>query len=135
MRVMGHNALAILVAAIAIYAIEYVIFAVLMTAEQYQGFTGFSAEQAAAVGMSRMPFGIIMPLLTAIGLSLTIKWRNAPGLMGGVTTALLMAVLFGFSTSLYGYVYGAHTASYLPVNLAHFLVCWGAAGAILGAWK
>ena len=135
MRVMGHNVLAIIVAALAIYAIEYVIFAVLMTGEQYMAFTGFAQEQSDAIGMSRMPFGIVMPLLTAIGLSLAIKWRNAPGMMGGVMTALIMAVLFGFSTSLYSYVYGAHTESYLPVNLGHFLVCWGAAGAILGAWK
>lgn len=135
MRFMGHNALAIIVAALAIYGIEYVIFAMLMTGEQYMAFTGFTQEQADAVGMSRMPYGIVMPLLTAIGLSLVIKWRNAPGLMGGVTTALLMAVLFGFSTSLYAYVYGAHTEAYLPVNLGHFLVCWGAAGAVLGAWK
>ncbi len=135
MRVMGHNALAIIVAAIVIYAIEFVIFAMLISGEQYMSFTGFTQAQAEAIGQSRMPFGIIMPVLTAIGLSLAIKWRNAPGLMGGVTTALLMAVFFGFGTSLYGYVYGAHTEAYLPVNLAHFLVCWGAAGAVIGAWK
>jgi hypothetical protein len=134
MRVMGHNALAIFVAALVIYGIEFVIFAVLMTPEQYQTFTGITSEQASA-GMSRMPFGIVPPLLTAIGLSLAIKWRDAAGWMGGVTTALLMAVLFGFATSLYGYVYGPHTETYLPVNLGHFLVCWGAAGAVLGAWK
>jgi hypothetical protein len=132
MRFMGHNLLAILVAALVIYVIEFVIFALLIPGEQYMTLTGLMEGQG---DETRMPFGIIMPVLAAIGLSLVIKWRNPPGLMGGVTTALLMAVLFGFSTSLYGYVYGTHTASYLPINLGHFLVCWGAAGAILGAWK
>lgn len=134
MRIMGHNALAVIVAALAIYLIEYVIFGVMIPADRYMAMTGLTPEQSEA-GISRMPFGIVMPLLAAIGLSLAIKWRNTPGLMGGVTTALLMAVLFGFSTSLYGYVYGAHTEAYLPINLGHFLVCWGAAGAVLGAWK
>lgn len=135
MRIMGHNVFAIIVAALAIYGIEYVIFAMLIPGEQYMAMTGFSQQQADAIGMSRMPLGIVMPLLAAIGLSLAIKWRNAAGWMGGVTTALIMAVLFGFGTSLYSYVYGAHTESYLPINLGHFLVAWGAAGAILGAWK
>jgi hypothetical protein len=134
MRIMGHNALAILVAGLAIYAIEFVIFALLISPEQYVAFTGITAEQA-QMGASRMPFGIVPPLLTAIGLSLAIKWRNAAGWLGGAVTGLLMAVLFGFATSLYGYVYGPHQEAYLPVNLAHFLVCWAAAGAVLGAWK
>jgi hypothetical protein len=134
MRVMGHNVFAIIVAALAIYAIEFVIFAMLISAEQYMSFTGVTAEQVEG-GMARMPFGIIPPVLAAIGLSMVIKWRNAAGWMGGMTTALLMAVLFAFGTSLYGYVYGPHIEAYLPVNLAHFLVAWGVAGAILGAWK
>ncbi len=134
MRMMGHNVLAIAAAAIVIYLIEYVIFGVLISGDQYMAMTGLSAEQGAA-GMGRMPLGAIMPILTAIGLALVIKWRNAPGLMGGVTTALLMAVLFGFSTSLYSYVYGAHADAYLPINLGHFLVCYAAGGAIIGAWK
>lgn len=134
MRVMGHNALAILVAAIAIYLLEFVIFGVLIAPEQYEALTGLTPEQH-AVGLGRMPFGAIMPIMTAIGLSMAIKWRNAAGLVGGATTALLMAVLFGFGTSLYSYVYGGHAEAYLPINLAHFVVCWGAAGAILGVWK
>jgi len=134
MRVMGLNVLAIIVAALLIYGIEFVIFAMLISPEQYQAFTGITAEQVEA-GMSRMPFGIIPPLLAAVGLSLVIKWRDAVGMMGGVSTALLMAVVFAFGVSLYSFVYGPHVEAYLPVNLAHFLVSWGAAGAVLGAWK
>lgn len=134
MRVNGHNILAIVAAAILIYAIEFVIFAVLISPEQYMAFTGVSAEQVAS-GDARMPLGVLPPLMAAIGLSLAIKWHAAPGWMGGARTAILMAVLFAFGTSLYGYVYGPHTAAYLPVNLAHFIVCYGAAGAVLGAWK
>ncbi len=132
MRYQGHNVLAIAVAAIVIWLIEALIFAVLIPGDQYMAMTGMLEGQGDA---SRMPVGIIMPILTAIGLSLVIKWRNATGWMGGLATALWMAVLFAFSTSLYGYVYGTHTEQFLAVNLGHFLVCYAAAGAILGAWK
>ena len=132
MRMMGHNVLAIVLAAIVIYAIEFVIFGVLIPGDQYMAMTGLAEGQGDA---SRMPFGAIMPVLIAIGLALAIKWRNAPGLMGGVTTALMMAVLFGFSTGMYSYVYGANTAQFLLVDLGTGLVTYGAAGAVLGAWK
>jgi hypothetical protein len=132
MRVMGHNVLAILVAAIAIYAIEFVIFAVLIPGDQYMAMTGMMDGQGDA---GRMPVGAVMPILTAIGLSLVIKWRNAAGWMAGAVTALLMAIFLAFPTSLYGYVYGTHTEQFVAINLAHFLVCYAAAGAILAAWK
>lgn len=134
MRIMGHNVLAIIVAALLIYAIEFIIFAVLISGEQYMAYTGVTAQQI-SLNEWRMPLGVAPPLLAAIGLSLVIRWRDRPGMMGGASTALILAVLFAFGTSLYGYVYGPHTTGYLPVNLAHFLVTWGAAGAVLGAWK
>lgn len=134
MRVMGHNVLAIIVAAIVIYGLEFVIYGMLIPQDQYLAMSGITAEQAAG-GEARMPYGIIMPLLAAIGLSLTIKWRNAPGWMGGAVTGVIMAVLFGFSSGLYGYVYGTSNEAFQLVNLVHFVLCYAAAGAILGAWK
>lgn len=132
MRMMGHNVLAIVLAAIAIYAIEFVIFAVLMTPEQYTSLSGYPQ---AADSMARMPFGIIPPLLAAIGLSLAVKWRNAPGMMGGLMTGVLMAIFFGVGVSLYSFVYGPNTMNFVLVDVGHFIVCYGVAGAILGAWK
>ena len=132
MRMMGHNVLAILLAAVAIYALEFVIFAVLMTQEQYVSLTGYAVS---GTDMSRMPFGAIPPILAAIGLSLVIKWRNAPGLMGGLMTGVMMAIFFGVGVSLYGFIYGPNTATFIAVDAAHFIACYGVAGAILGAWK
>lgn len=132
MRFNGHNLLAILAAAIAIYLIEFVIFGLLIPGEQYAAYVGLDANQMHA---DRMLFGVVPPILAAIGLSLAVKWRNAPGPMGGAMTGVWMALFFAFAGSLYSYVYGSHTAAYLPVNLAHFLVCYAVAGAILGAWK
>jgi hypothetical protein len=132
MRYNGHNVLAIVAAAIVIYVLEFLIFGVAIPGEQYEAMVGLNSDQMHA---ERMPVGAVMPILTAIGLSLAIKWRNAGGWMGGVTTALLVVIFLAFPASLYGYVYGSHTMQFVWVNLGHFLVCYGAAGAVLGAWK
>jgi hypothetical protein len=130
MRMMGHNVLAIVVAAIAIYAIEFLIFAVAMTPEQYMSLSGYGDGD-----MSRMPFGIVSPILSAIGLSLAIKWRNKAGWMAGLMTGVYMAICFGFAVSFYGFIYGPNAPAFMAVHLGHFIVCYGVAGAILGAWK
>lgn len=132
MRYQGHNVLAVIVAAIAIYLIEFVIFAVMISAEQYTAMIGVTTDQ---LHPDRMPYGAIPPILAAIGLSLAVKWRNAPGPMSGAMTGILMAIFFAFAASLYGFVYGSNTETFLAVNLAHYLVCFAVAGAILGAWK
>ena len=135
MRFNGHNILAIIVAAIVIYALEFVIFAVLISPEQYMAFTGVTDDADAR----RHGAHAVRRHSADPGGDRAFAWRSSgamrPGWMGGAMTGLMMAVLFAFGTSLYGYVYGPHTRAYLPVNLGHFLVCWGVAGAILGAWK
>ena len=132
MRVMGLNVFAIIVAAIVIYAIEFVIFGLMIPGEQYAAMVGLSTDQMHA---DRMAIGVVPPILAAIGLAFAIKWRNQPGWMAGAATGLMMALFFAFAGGLYGYVYGSHNAQFVFVNLAHFLVCYAAAGAILGAWK
>jgi hypothetical protein len=132
MRIMGHNVLAIIAAAVLIYLLEFVIFAVLISGPDYQAMVGLTEAQ---LHPDRMPVGPVMPILAAIGLSVVIKWRQAPGLMGGAMTGVIMSVLFALPVALYGYVYGSHTETFIAINLGHYIVCWGAAGAILGAWK
>lgn len=134
MRMMGHNVLAIVVAAIAIYALEYLIFAVLLSGDQYMAMSGYNPESMEAA-MARMPFGVVPPILAAIGLSLAVKWRNKAGWMAGAMTGVLMAIFFAFAVSFYGYVYGPNNLAFMGVTLGHFIVCYALAGAILGAWK
>lgn len=134
MRFMGHNALAILVAALAIYLIGFLIYGVLIPADQYMAMAELSEEEV-TTAQWKMPLGVIMPILIAIGLSLVIKWRNRPGWMGGVSTAFFMALFFLLAERLYGYVYSAESGQLLLVDAGHAFVTAIAAGAILGAWK
>jgi hypothetical protein len=134
MRVNGHNVFAIIVAAIAIYAIEFLIFGLAIAPDQFMQMSGMNEAQRDA-GMGRMPFGIVMPVLAAIGLSLVIKWRGASGALAGAATAAIVAVCLAFAGRMYGFVYGPHTEIYLAIDLARFAVTYAIAGAILAAWK
>ncbi|MGE3143503.1 MAG: hypothetical protein AB7L65_09295 [Hyphomonadaceae bacterium] len=133
MRFKGHNLLAIAVAALAIYGLEYLLYGLAISPAQFRAMSGLSETQQG--DMSRLPFGVLMPILAAVGLSLVIKWRAAIGPAAGAGVAVLMAVLFGFGSRLYGYVYGPDTEVYLAVDFARYIVTYGVAGAILGAWK
>ena len=53
----------------------------------------------------------------------------------GVTTGVIMAICFGVGVSLYSFVYGPNSPTFIGIDLAHFVVAYGVAGAILGAWK
>ncbi len=133
MRVMGHNALAIVVAAIAIWLIGFLIYVVLFQ-EQWITWMGISTDDANKDN-GRMPFMIVMPFLQAIGISLAIKWRNQPGWMAGLTTGLPMAVFFSIAARMYGWVYSFEVSELFALDSFHFLLTHAVAGIILGAWK
>jgi len=133
MRYNGHNVLAIVVAAIAIWAIGFLIYVVLF-ADQWMTWMGLT-EAEANTDNGRMPLMVVMPFLQAIGLSLAIKWRNALGLMGGLTTGVLMAVFLSIAARMYGWVYSFEPTELFGLDSMHFLLTHAVAGAILGAWK
>jgi hypothetical protein len=133
MRVMGHNVLAIAAAAIAIWAIGFLIYVVLFQ-QQWMGWMGMTEEQVEQDN-GRMPLMVVMPFLQATGLSLAVKWRNQPGWMGGLTTGVLMAVFFSIAARMYGWVYSFEVSELFGLGSLHFLLTHAVAGAILGAWK
>jgi hypothetical protein len=133
MRVMGHNVFAIVVAAIAIWAIGFLLYVVLFQA-QWMAWMGVTEEQMQQDN-GRMPFMVVMPFLQAIGLSLAVKWRNAPGWMGGLMTGVLLAIFLTIAGRMYGWVYSFEATELFGLDSMHFLLTHAVAGAILGAWK
>jgi Protein of unknown function (DUF1761) len=133
MRYNGHNVLAIVVAAVAIWAVGFLIYVVLFSEQwiAWQGLTEADMQQ----DNGRMPFMVVMPFLQAIGLSLVIKWRNVTGMMGGLTTGVLMAVFFAVAARMYGWVYSFEVNELFGLDTLHFVLTHAVAGAILGAWK
>jgi Protein of unknown function (DUF1761) len=133
MRVNGHNVLAILASAVAMYAIGFVIYGVVFE-QQWQQLSGVTEDSFKGLEY-RMAFSPVMPILMSIGLSLVIKWRDAPGLMGGATTGFLMALFFVFATNMYTFVYGVHPAALLGIDGLHLFLINIVGGAVIGAWK
>lgn len=133
MRVMGHNVLAVAVAAVAIWAIGLLLY-VFLFQQQWTEWMGLApADMEKDNG--RMPLMVVMPVLTAIGISLVIKWRDRPGWFDGMKVGLLLAIFLTIAGRMYGWVYSFERTELFGLDTLHFLLTHMAAGAILGAWK
>jgi len=135
MRAGGINWMAVIVAAIAIYALGFVIYGLLIPAETWMAMSGISAEEMEAVGSSRMPFSVVMPLMTAIFMAVIFKWAQVAGASNGAKWGAVVALASAIPTLLYGWVYGVGPAEMTLVDSGHLLLGHVAAGAILGGWK
>ncbi len=135
MKILGYNALAILAAAVAIYAVGFVIYGVLLTPEAWMAVSGISKEQMDAVGVSRLPYSPIMPIVTAIGMAILFRWANVVGSASGIKYGLLIALLSAVPALWYGWVYGAGPVSGTIIDSAHLITGHVVAGAILARWR
>ena len=137
MRSGGINWLAVLAAAVAIWAIGFVIYAsgLVIQADQWMAMSGISEAEMEAVGQSRMAFFIVMPLMTAVFLGVLFKWGNVDGLSNGAQWGAVVALASAVPTLLYGWVYGVGPIEMTMVDGVHLFLGHVAAGAILGAWK
>ena len=105
MRSGGINWLAVIVAAVAIYAVGFVIFGLLVPPDTWVGWEGDTAEEIAKVGDSRMPFGVIMPLLTAIFMAVIFKWAQVAGASNGAKWGAIIALASAVPATMYGWVW------------------------------
>jgi hypothetical protein len=134
MRSGGIHWLAVIAAAIAIYAIGFVIYGVLVPEESWMAMSGMTdAEKSTA--MTRMPFSIVMPIMTAVFRAVLFKWGAVADAMKGAQWGLVVALASAIPTTLYGWVYGGMDTSMSMIDSAHLLLGHVAAGAILGGWK
>ncbi|MGE0828287.1 MAG: DUF1761 domain-containing protein [Hyphomonadaceae bacterium] len=133
MRYQGHNILAIIVAAVAMYAIGAIIYGALF-GEYWMQLSGVTKDSFAGEEW-RMALSPIMPILQAIGLSLVIKWRNAVGWLEGAASGFWMALFFVFASRLYMFVYSTEPSALLGLDTVHLFLINMVGGAIIGAWK
>lgn len=134
MRSGGINWIAVLAAAVAIYAIGFVIYGLLIPEETWMAWTGMTEEQK-SVAMSRMPFSVVMPILTAVFMALVFRWAGVATAAKGAQLAILVALASAIPTMLYGWVYGGISTDMTAVDSAHLMLGHVVAGAIIGGWK
>ena len=135
MRAAGINWLAVLAAGIAIYAIGFVIYGMAIPPDRYMAMAGISQAEMDAVGQSRMPFGILMPLATAGFMAVVFKWGGIADISTGVRWAVFIALASGIPAMWYGWVYGVGPIEGTVLDSAHLLMGHAAAGAVLGGWR
>ena len=122
MRSGGINWLAVIAAAVTIYVLGFVMYAVMIPMESYVAMSGITeAEQATAT--SRMMYSPIMPIMTAVFMAVLFKWGSVPDMVAGIPGVL------------YGWVYDGANNSLTMIDCAHLLLGHMAAGGILGGWK
>lgn len=134
MRSGGIHWLAVIAAAIAIYALGFVIYGMLIPPESWMAMSGMT-EAETATAMTRMPFSVVMPLLTAVFLAVLFKWGEVADAMKGAQWGLVVALASAVPAMLYGWVYGGLSTDMTMIDCAHLLLGHIAAGAILGGWK
>jgi hypothetical protein len=134
MRSGGINWIAVLAAAIAIYAIGFIIYVLAIPEESWMAMSGISEAQK-EVAMSRMVFSPVMPILTALFLAVLFKWGQVGSLSTGMQWAAVVALASAIPTILYAWVYGGGTTEMAMVDGGHLLLGHVTAGAILGGWR
>ena len=135
MRSAGINWIAVIAAAVAIYAIGFVIYGLIIPAEAWMAMEGVTEAEMERVGSSRMAFSVVMPLMTAIFMAILFKWGQVAGASKGAQWAMVVALASAIRTLLYGWVYGIGPIEMTLVDGGHLLLGHIAAGAIIGGWK
>ena len=135
MRVNGINLLAVLAAAVAIYAVGFVIYGLLVSPELWMASQGITQQQLDAVGMGRMVYSPAMPIVTAVGLAVLFKWGKVSGAANGAKWGVLVALASALPTIWYGWVYGVGTATGPLIDSGHLLLGHVVGGSILAKWK
>ena len=96
--IVGDNWLAIIVAAVAIYAIGFIIYGAVFSG-LWMKLSGYTKEQLQP-HMWKMAISWIMPILTAIGLALILKSAGVTNLATGLMISLQVWLFIGLSTRL-----------------------------------
>ncbi len=129
----GDNWLAVGAAAVAIYAIGFVIYGAVFS-KLWMKLSGYTAEQLKP-HMWKMAVSWIMPVLTAIGLALILKLARVDNLATGLVVSFQVWFFIVLSTRLYSFVYSPEKPGLLVMDAIHLLLGIMAAGAIISAWR
>lgn len=134
MRSAGINWMAVVAAAVVIYAIGFVIYGLLIPEESWMAMSGIT-EAEKSIGMSRMMYSPLMPVLTAVFMAVIFKWGAVDDLVSGVKWGAVIALASAIPTLLYGWVYGGGDTNMVMIDVAHLWLGHVAAGAIIGGWR
>lgn len=130
--IVGDNWLAIGAAAVAFYAIGFLIYGALFS-KLWMRLSGYTKEQLAPHGW-KMALSPIMPILAALGLAILLKLARVDNLATGLVITFQIWFFIVLSTRLYSYVYSPEKSGLLVMDAVHLLLGFMAAGGVISAW-
>lgn len=135
MRIAGQNVVAILVAGVVFWLIGALWFGLLFSA-QFQAGVGFTTELAAAETPAWYALGAAISFITAVGLSVVLRWGGLPSVGGALRRTFWLWVGFGLTSALYGLAYWPqHSLTLMMIMSSYFLVGWLAAAVVIAVMK
>jgi hypothetical protein len=130
--IVGDNWLAIIAAAVAFYAIGFVIYGAVFS-KLWMQLSGYTKEQLQP-HMWKMALSPIMPILAAIGLAILLKMAGVDNLATGLVVTFQIWFFIVLSTRLYSFVYSPEKPGLLVMDAINLLLGFMAAGAVISAW-
>ncbi len=130
--IVGDNWLAVGVAAVAFYAVGFLIYGALFS-KLWMGLSGYTKEQLKPHAW-KMAISPVMPILAAVGLAIVFKLARIDNLATGVILAIEIWFFLILSTRLYSYVYSPEKPGLLVMDAIHLFLGYAIAGAIIAGW-
>lgn len=134
MRAGGMNWAAVLAAAVAFYALGFVIYGMIVPEETMLAWSRLTQEEMAS-GMARMPFGALLPLATASFMAVLFKWGGVDSAAKGVRWGTVIALASTIPTIWGGWVYELRPFGAGLLDSAFQLIGHAVVGGILGRWR
>lgn len=129
------NWLAVAVAALAIFAVGFIIYGFFMTPARWMAMARITQADRDRVGMKRMPYGAFPPILTAVFLALIFQWADVDSWQKGLHWGIAIALASAIPAIWYGWIYSVGPARKEWLDTLHLLIGHSAAGMIIGGWQ
>lgn len=130
-RISGVNSLGIVLAALAMWVLGFIWYAVLFSGPWMAG-NGYTEAMFEGQSPLWMPSGFVISLLLSFGLGWHMKQKSITKLKTAALFGLWLSLLIGVPLMMYGYVYSpTHSWEVLLIDGSHTVVTFVAACAVL----
>ncbi len=134
-NVFGIKLLPLILATAAFYFVGFLWYGVLFM-DMWMSTAGYTEADFDGSSPAWMVLGVLISLLTVIGIGKVLQWTNAQSIGDAVQKILIIWVAFGLTMALYGLAYTpAHSLNLFLIDASHLLIGWLLAAVILAAMK
>lgn len=133
----GINWIAVLIAVVLVQALGFVWFGMVFSDAWLAGMRaeGVAIDPTAGDQTVSLIQGLVLSLVTVVGIAWLMGKVGADGLQGGIMTALAAWFFFSLTTQAQEYVYMGFAPNLMAINVGYQLVSFLLAGAVLGVVK